>query len=493
MGRAMLSMGLTAAFAGGLTGAVGCAQLAGLDETTGDGRTGVSLAFERVSVGSTVIRAPLDLTGHTATYLLPDDVEPSGLARIAATQSAVDTWSADIFDATPPVLFDLPDFPAPIERMWDYANKTLLGSFTVLEHPDPVPAPIDAMFTVNVALDVPYAGTEGYQIFTLGSWNVRGLEPPVVGGTAIAPPPFLMTSMASFTGRPFEAITVADSVAVLRYIGNDLTGAVVVAPFDQTGNDTITDTLAPVAHDRMLDVRIDQAAVAQRYTAARPAVANVAFGWDLRAAPGAAENQNLGPLLQAVAVAPGDTMIQFPYGNPFDARGWTATLTWSTTASRVFTPVGQALAATLSAGMFQRAADPTPGLVLDLPAGLPELISLDGMPLSSDGIVVAAPARAFEVSFISDKTTATLYQLQIFELVPNAAGTALELQQRLGASGLAPKFTIPPELLQAGKLYTFRAVSVQGGFPGLAEGDLRTRELPIAVSFLDSGVIQVMP
>jgi len=476
-----------------LPGVAGCAQLAGLEETSGDGRTGVSLTIERVSIGATVVHAPLDLTGHSARYLVPDDLDPSGLTRVEATQDEVGTWTADIFNATPPVLFDLPEFPAPIQRLWDYSNKTVLGSFGVLEHPDPLPAPVNATLTVNVALDAPYTGVEAYQLFTLGSWNVRGLEPPVVGATAVAPLPFLMTSMQSTTGRPHEKITSDDSAVVLRYVGNDLTGAVEIAPFDQTGNDMLTGTLAPVPHDRMLDVRIDQPAIATRFSAARPAVANVAVSWDLRAAPGFAYNQNLGPVLQAVAVAPADTMIQVPYGNPFDAKGWKATLSWSTRAIRVFTPANQQLTATLSAGMVQRAADPAAGLVLDLPAGLPELITLDGMPLSSDGIPITAPTHAIEVSFVSDRQAGTLYQLQVFELVPNAAGTALDLVQRLSASGTQPKFTLPPEVLQRGKNYTLRAVNIVGGFPSIADGNLQARELPIAQSFLDSGVIEVMP
>jgi hypothetical protein len=471
----------------------GCAQLFGLDETNGDGRLPVSLQFERVSIGATIQRSPLDLTSNTATYLVPDDVAPSGLTRVPATQSGIDTWTADIFDATPPIEFDLPDFPAPIQRLWDYPNKTLLGGFNVFEHPDPQPAPPGAMLTVNVTLDVPTVGNEGFQLFTIGSWNIIGLPAPVLGSLAEAPPAFAMTTMQSFTGRPHEAITTADSVLVLRYVANDLTGALEVAPFDQTGNDQITGAINAVTHDRMVDVKIDQTKIATRYSAARPAVPTVSVGWGIRASPGFEVGDNNGPLLQATAILPTDTMIQVPYGNPFDAKGWKSTLTWSTNASRVFTPAGQTLPVTLFAGMFQFATDPTAGLVLDLPAGLPELISFDGMPLSSDGTPIAAPTHAVEVTFITDRPTNTLYQLQLFELVPNAAATALEFHQKLGASGSQPKFTLPPELFEPGKIYTLRAVSVQGSFPNIATGDLRARDTPLAISFLDSAVIQVNP
>ncbi len=489
--------GLACRLAGGVAlvvGLAGCAQLAGLDETSGDGRTGLSLAFERVSIGATVVRGPLDLMGERADFLAPDEIDPSGLARVEATLTGTDSWTADYFDGPLPVQFALPEFQ-PHARLWDYPNTTLLGSFEVLEHPSPTPAPVDAMFTVNVALDVAYQGVEGFQLFTVGSWNVRGLEPPaLVGEATLAPPPFLMTSMTSFTGRPHEAITTDDAVLVLRYLGNDLTGVFEVPPFTQTGSDTIMGALAPVAHDRMLDVRIDQAAATARFTAVRPAVSAPSFGWDLRAAPGAAYNQNLGPVLHAVGVAPTDTMIQVAYGNPFDARGWKSTLTWASNANRTVTLPGQTLPVTLSAGMFQRVIDPAAALVLDLPAGLPELITLDGRPLSSDGGTVAAPTRAVEVTFLNGGSqTHTLYQLQLFELVPNAGGTALVQVIRLSASGTDPSFTLPPELLEPGKLYSLRAVTVLGGFPAIADGNFRERELPIAVSFLDSGAFQVTP
>ena len=470
----------------------GCAQLAGLDETSGDGRTGVSLAFERVSIGSTVVKSPLDLTGRAATYLVPDDVEPSGLVRVDAVQSGLDTWTAEIFDATPAVQFDLPDFPTPNQRLWDYPNKTLLGGFNVLEHPNPTPVAPQSLLTVNVTLDVPYS-TELLQLFTVGSWNVRNLEAPAVGALVVAPPAFQISTMTSLTGRPHEKLTTSDTLHVLRYLGNDLVGSVEIPPFDQTGNDTLTGTMTPVAHDRMLDIRINPTDAATRYSAARPTVPNLAFSWVLRAAPGFEQNNDSGPLLNALAVAPADTMVQVAYGNPFDAKGWKSTLTWATSATRTFTPPGQALPATLAASMTQRVVDPTAAQVLDLPAGLPELISIDGRSLSTDGMTLTAPTRAVEVTFIIDRASATLFQVQLFELVPNAGGTALQLQLVISASGIAPRFSLPPELFQVGKTYTLRAVSIDGGFPGVAEGDLRTRSLPIATSFLDSGVFQVVP
>src|SRR5687767_13530494 len=111
----------------------GCAQLAGLDETSGDGREPVSLAFERVSIGATVVRAPADLTGHTATYLLEDPADPTSVTRFPAEQVATDTWSAQLFQPAP-VLFDLPE-PVVVQRHWDLDQRAITGSIVVFEHP----------------------------------------------------------------------------------------------------------------------------------------------------------------------------------------------------------------------------------------------------------------------------------------------------------------------------------------------------------------------
>jgi hypothetical protein len=173
---------------------------------------------------------------------------------------------------------------------------------------------------------------------------------------------------------------------------------------------------------------------------------------------------------------------------------WTSTMLWQLQATRVYTPPAAGLPVTLAASAAER-AQLAPGLEMRLPAGLPARISLNGTLLVNDGISIAKPARAVQVSFETDVATNTLYQLQLFKLVPNGAmpPTALALQQKVAATGAAPRFTLPPELFEAGGLYTMRAAAVQGGFPAAADGDLTQRELPIAVSFLDSGVFEVMP
>jgi hypothetical protein len=476
----------------GITVVSGCAQLFGLDETDKDPDFGVSLAWQRNSIGATVVAAPQDLTGRTATYLVADDAEPTGLARVIADQPAADLWTADL-RGLPAVQFDLPDFPAPLARQFEFASKDVVGLFNVFEHPNPTPGDPNAMLTVQVALEAPY-NNEGLQLFTLGSWNLRGLEPPLVGSLAIAPPPFTFGSMSSLTGRPHEALTTADAVVALRYVGNDLTGFAEIPAFNQTATDTLVGTMAPNPKDQMLDIRVDQANVAQRYTAVRPAMANLSMSWSLRAAPGYATANDLGPLLNAAGVGPADpTSITVPFGNPFAAtHDWKTTLRWATQQSRTTVPPGQTLPVTLLARM-EEVHLPSPALELKLPAGLPELISFDATPLSIDGIAIPTPTRAVRISFVTNPAANTFYQVQLLDLVPNMAMTELDRVVVYAVAGSEPRFTLPPEVFVTGHYYAIRAISVQGGHPGIADGDLTQRELPFAQAFMDSGVFQVTP
>ncbi|MDQ3365894.1 MAG: hypothetical protein M3680_10745 [Myxococcota bacterium] len=472
-----------------------CAQLAGIDETSaGDGAQPgtVSLTFERVSIGATIVKGPLDLSANQASYLVPDAA--LGFVRVPTTLQSPGTWTAPIVDGTPAVVFDVPEDPVPQQRMFALPNRELRASFVTLEHPDRTPAPAGATLAVTVTLDAPYAGNETLQLFTMGSWNTRTLEAPLLGTTTVATPPFAFTSMTSTTGRPHEKLTTADAVLVLKLIGNQLVGALEVPPFEQTGMDTIMGTITAVPRTETLDVTVDQAAAATRFSAVRPAVAATpAMSWALRAAPGAGYAVDNGPLLHAAAVTPLDPeKITVAYGNPFTARGWPTLLTWSTTAARTYTPPALALPVTLRAQMFQRAL-PTAGMVLDLPAGLPELITMNGMSLSTDGLTISTQGRPVEISFLPDRTANTMYVVEIFELVPNAAATALVLTRVMTAAGVAPQFTLPAEVFVTGKHYTVRAMTVKGGFPNIATGDMQTRSLPIAQALLDSGVFQVGP
>jgi hypothetical protein len=467
----------------------GCAQLFGLDETSG--AAPASLTFQRASIGARIVYAPQDLSASMGTYLVADGVDPSGLTRVMAVQTEPGRWTAP-FNQPAPILFDLPDSPTPLLRLFDFPRSEVKALFAVLEHPSPQPAPDGAMITVNVMLDAAYTGAERFQLFTLGSWNAVALAAPGVGTLGPLAQTFPFTAMSSLTGRtPHERITADDGVVVLRYTTADnvLRGALRATPFDQTGTDTITGTMTAV-DVQPATFAIDQADLMRRYAAVRPLVGTPSMQWTLRAAPGAQLNNDLGPLL--ASGGPTDqTTVALQAGNPF-APDWPSTALWLTQASRTYTPPSAGLPVSLIANMHERAIL-EPGLQMKLPAGMPTGITIAGVALDSDGATIPKPTGPVEVSFTTDVPANTLYQLQLLKLVPNMGNTALQLEQKLGANAAQPRFVLPPDLFEAGALYTLRVGAVQGGFPGIAEGDLTQRALPIAISFLDSGVFQVTP
>jgi len=477
----------------------GCAQIWGIHDTSGAGddamTSQVSLSFERISLGTSPIHAPLDITGFHATYLVPDAGDPAGFVRVMAEETAPGTWSAPLTSPAP-VLYELPDYPMTIPRMWDFPVADLRGSFGVYEHPNPTPAPSNAQLAINVALPSGYAG-EGLQIYTMGSWTIRGFsgaEIPAAGATQwTVTVPF--STVGSITGRPLEKVTTQDAVFALRYTGADLSGTFEATPFDMIdGGNPIAGTMQAVTKDQTLDVHVNPMVLPGRFGSVRPVTGNLALTWSVVASPAYEVVSNLGPPLTSGTVTTATTITN-TYGNPFTAKhDWPSVFTWAATANRTVTAAGQSLPATLYSQLYQL-AKPTGTTTLDLPAGLPITITMNGTPLTSDNMMVTVdPNKAVDVSFQADVVTNTLYQLQLFELVPNlpTAPTALVLQTKIGVSGSKPQFKLPAELFAPGKSYVLRAICISGGFPGIAQGDLRTRTFPQSVGYLDGGVFQVV-
>ncbi len=478
-----------------LLATAGCAQLAGIEETSGLVPDRVSLQVERVSVGASVVRAPLDLTPSTASFLVPDVAVPEGFTRVPADVAAVGLWSAEIAAGTPAVQFTLPDFPTPLQRVLQFDTRAHKQAFAVYEHPSPQPAPAGAMLTVSATLPTAYVTGQSFQFWSVGTWNARGFvaaELPLVdmGLTVLGPVSFAFTSTNKQTGRDHERITASDAVLLIRYTGNRLTGVLEAAPFEQTGDDTISGAMTGVAAAETVTADLQPMLVAGRYAPLRPAMGVPAMSWSVTAAPGVDQAAFRGISLNAAVVDAADPPLSTLYGNPFVAKGWRSVVLWATSASRTVTPLGQTLPVTLRSELFTY-IEPTPAMVLDLPAALPELITINGVPLSSDGLSVPKPTQA-NVSFIANGI-GTVFQVQLYELVPNMANTALTYRFVIEATGPTKELSLPPDVFVPGKLYTLRAVTYAGSFPGFANGDLSVRSLPVSVGYHDSGVFTVAP
>lgn len=490
----------------------GCAQLAGIDNTSNAGLVD-SVAMKRMSIGTSVTIASLDLTGLSAKYY-PDPAA----APVAATTTEAGKWTAKLADPAP-VELTLPPEPAPVRgpRLMAFPNSALQVLYPVLEHPNPQPAPDGATIKLTVPLDVVTAGTEAFEVFTVGSWTTRSFaldELPAVGSMQIGPVSYdfdtsqavsydFDTSQVQSGRSQLDALTAADAFLVLRYDGNALTGvAETMLAHDQMVDEEVTTgAMVAVAPDQTFNASFDGAAVAARFATVKPAVVNdLGMSWQLVAAPGYLIGSDDGPVLQRGGLTIDDTALPaITYGNPFADRSWNTLFTLVASESRTFTPAGAMAEVTLSASMRQAfVPDATAPAELKLPGALPTRISLDAIQLTADGQTVAQPQQPVTVTFITDNTSGTLFGVQVIELVEvqvSEMPVVTEIQRHLVyvAEAAEPKFTLRPTVFQAGKTYVLRAYVTSGGYPNIATGDMVTRSLPFAQAFLDSAVFSVTP
>ena len=483
-------------------GLAGCAQVFGLDPTTGGSDAiplppEATLQLDRLSIGAMTVRRPGDLTGMTATYLIEDPADPNGMRRIPATLAATrDRWTAVLPEGiAASVEFTQPDI-AVFRRLFTFPNRTLSALFGMYEHPDPEPAPAGVAASVQMNLPSPYAAGELLRLYAVGPWVYHDFAAPAVGATPLGPTTVAYDAPSWPTTnavKPLQRITTEDRVVALRYSGNLLTAAGEVAPFDQTAGMTnnLVATLTPVTQTA-LDVTIDPAGTAMRLGMTSPAGTSLGMSWSVVAAPAAIYANNQGPLLNAAGVAAADSgRITMPFGNPFSGIGWPSLFTFGTNKGRTYMVPPMMLPVTLYAGL-NAVAEVKPGLVVEQAAGLPVLVSVNKVPLTSDGLTVMIdPARPVELTLVADRPESSFYQFNVYEVAPNSAMTGIELKIAYVAYGLEPTLVVPHDVFETGTTYMVRAHCIEGGFPTLGEGNLQNREVPQSVGYLDSGVFTV--
>ena len=461
----------------------GCAQLFGIDTTTGPGSgSGATLSIQRVSVGAAVTKGPQDVSMEMASFLVGD---ASGLTLEPAMATAPGEWTANV-SGTPPALFTLPDLPMGAQHLYALPSHAMKGNLVAYEHPNStMPTPNSAL-ALNVT--IPAYNSEGLEVVAVGAWmshTLAGAEVPAAMATAIATTiPYSMFNPT--VGNPPARITMADVVLVLRYTGAALTGVLQATPFDQTdGTDNIGGNMTAVTADKTLSIPLPTD-LAQRYAALRPAVGAPGQAWSIRAAPGESVGVNAGVSLLTGAPAMADTTITGMYGNPFESLGWPAVFTYATSASRTY--MLNSIAVTLGASLSSVVDATATSAPLD--AGLATTILLGSTTLSTDGqMVTVDQTTPVEIKFISDNTTNTLYGVTIYELVMN--GTAYDRNPLIAAVSTTADFLFPAATLQTGHTYVITCGTEQGGFTNAATGDLQTRSFPVSHGSVDSAVFTV--
>ena len=478
-----------------LASASGCAQLFGIQDTSGRAPPGkAQLTITRQSVGATVVASPLDVTSQSATFYDPDT-----LAAVPGEQADVNVWQGAIATGNPSIEYSLPDLPKPFGHFLAIPSRDVHAHFIAYEHPDPQPAPAGAMEQLTLALPTPYDGAQTFLVSIVGAWmehTLAGAELPASSSSAISTTiPYAM--FTPMTASPAARYTSADAVLVLRYSGAKLTGVYQAPPKDQADTtDAIGDataTMQQVATDKMISGAPTPTAYDTRLQTATPAptAASLAMSYSINAVPGIAVGALGGPQLDAGAVATTSTggTLTGTYGNPFDTQGWKAVLQFVATETR------QAMVgttpATLAAQMatYQLASST---VTLDFPAPLPQMVSLDATQLASDGASVPLDPTATHTVTITTEASpaATLYVVDVVELVVN--GNAIDRTVVLDARSTDPVITLPPGTFKQGSTYTLTAGTVAGGFTNVASGDLDAVALPFTVSQIDSGTFTVV-
>jgi hypothetical protein len=450
--------------------------------------------------------APVDLTGLSATYLVADD-RTGGVSQItAAAGSAPGTWVAHLPNPEP-VELTLPRDGVP--TVFAFPNAVLRVPAILLEHPDPAPAPEGAAITLIAPLDAATTASDQFDALVVGTWADRrfSADEAPAAITQLGPITYPYETSTHLGGQAeLDAITTHDPFLVLRTSAGLLTGYAEATAFDQTGDDTVmtpmvtAPTMTGVPSDQPVDFTVDPPTVKSRFALALPPLTTgLATHWSVVAAPGYRYAEPAGPTLLSGDLADNDVGVSAVFGNPFADRAWNSMVVLQTSESRVFTlaaPAGSSDAPSpivLSATMEQFVEPGTESVALDLPAGLPIAISFNGNSLSADGQTIAVPRQRVAIAVQTDTGNATLYGLEVSDLVFDGQAMTLVRQPVFRAMASAATFELPPEVFQAGHSYTIQASCMFGGYPGIATGDLVTRELPFARSSLDSAVFTVTP
>lgn len=484
-----------------LLGAAGCAQLLGLDDTraTADAggadalvsTSGMALALVDTRITTRVDDVALSLDPGPE-FLVVDPAEAGGVRVVPGVADGPGQWTAAVGSGERAMVrWTTPSNTYP--NLLDVDGRELSERAIRLGRDGDPAGPLAAL-DASINLGAPYAG-EILTLSTVGAWasrNYPAAERPATGATTFNPPAVLMRDLSPTQGGPVQRVTSADAVFVLRAVGADhnaLTGVYTAAPFEQ-GNDArmLTGTMQVVARDQTLRATLQPTVPAVRFAAAQPANPTVTMSWSVLAAPGHQLGTNSGPRLISASVtsaSPADVTV--PYGNPFVARDWQPLFTWSAVAARTYQGPGMTAAVGLRAQLFQITRAPSAGELYDLPAPLPVLISVAGVALAADGGTIPLDlGRLVEVGAEFGAGAVDVYALALYEV-----GDGGGRQQLAFVTASGPTFQLPPALFTVGRRYVLRAAANRGGYPNAASGDLRTRNLPIAVGLLDSGVFTV--
>ena len=283
----------------------------------------------------------------------------------------------------------------------------------------------------------------------------------------------------------------------LRYVGDQLTGAAEFAPFDQsdtTANRSAATMTAGRGGRRSTSTCRRRTSISGSRCRRRKAT-TLAMNWSVNAAPGWEIANGTGPQLEAAGVA------LDRYGRdhgavrqPVRGEGLEVGVHAGrpATGARSRCPSLGNLVGTFYCGLNE-IAEVAPGLTLDTPAALPIVVSINSMPLATDGQNIALdPTKAVALSILADKTDALFYQFNIYELRGQRGDDRARDPRRVrrvtrSGDGHDPERRVRrrQDLLHP-RSHDQRRLSRRS-----RKATFGTRNLPYSVGYLDAGVFTV--
>jgi hypothetical protein len=145
----------------------------------------------------------------------------------------------------------------------------------------------------------------------------------------------------------------------------------------------------------------------------------------------------------------------------------------------------------LNAGLETIVA-PSTTLTLDMPAGLPQSISIADHPLATDNDTITIDRSKYvHFTMVNDRDNSTFLQIALYDLTSD--GVTVTQTLVIDALAIYPtQLVLPPDVFVMGHTYVVEALTHQSGWPNAATGDFSTQALPFYIGYAYSGTFTVM-
>ena len=448
----------------------------------------VTFAAEAIYFGGTLVQMPYTFSDSTLKAWAEDSTAPGGfrpltIAFDGATASCeLPLGSQGVWQVNMPLPFDPgPRFYPIVDatRQWHVGIGVSAGMHA------PAPAPGNAAFDVNLALDQPYIAGDVFELFAAGPWAKYPFPtPPAPGAVTFHPPQVGYGQLAGVVRPTFPTITADDRVYVNRYRGPQLIGTFRVSPFSLgPGVNTISGTQGSFALNKTITAIASAQSATNRLARFNDTGAMNQNTWQINAVTDSIFNYSIGPQLTSGTVDLASGAISAAFGNPFDPD-LKPVMNWIVQQNRPEYDDSSANPVTWQhySGLNTYDREPTTGKVYSDDQGLPLSLSLNGIPLTTDKQVVGlANGQPMEFSLTADRMDGELRHIDCYRFDQNPQRYTYVMTTRV----ITDRVKLPGNALARGVRHMCRP-HLYKGVPKAAEGDDFVRDPVMRLGFHDS-------